>query len=43
MMDSNNGVNHIGIGEREGRIFSNLVKRRNFGLVHGIGRYFSLI
>jgi O-phospho-L-seryl-tRNASec:L-selenocysteinyl-tRNA synthase len=38
MMDSNNGVSHIGIGEREGRIFSNLVKKRNFGLVHGMGR-----
>ena len=37
-MDSNNGPNHIGIGEREGRIFSNIVKKRNFGLVHGIGR-----
>ncbi len=38
MMESNNGINHIGIGEREGRIFSNVVKKRNFGLVHGIGR-----
>ena len=37
-MDSNNGLNHIGIGEREGRIFSRIVKNRNFGLVHGIGR-----
>jgi O-phospho-L-seryl-tRNASec:L-selenocysteinyl-tRNA synthase len=37
-MDSNNGLNHIGIGEREGRIFSKIVKNRNFGLVHGIGR-----
>jgi O-phospho-L-seryl-tRNASec:L-selenocysteinyl-tRNA synthase len=38
-MDSNNGTHHIGIGEREGRIFSGMVNRRNFGLVHGIGRY----
>jgi len=37
-MDSNNGLNRIGIGEREGRIFSNLVKKRNFGLIHGMGR-----
>jgi O-phospho-L-seryl-tRNASec:L-selenocysteinyl-tRNA synthase len=37
-MDSNNGINHIGIGEREGRVFSSLVKKRNFNLVHGIGR-----
>jgi O-phospho-L-seryl-tRNASec:L-selenocysteinyl-tRNA synthase len=37
-MDSNNGVNHIGIGEREGRVFSNIVSRRNYSLIHGIGR-----
>jgi len=37
-MDSNNGIKHIGIGEREGRIFSSLVKNRNYNLIHGIGR-----
>ena len=37
-MDSNNGPFHIGIGEREGRILSNLVHERNYGLVHGMGR-----
>jgi O-phospho-L-seryl-tRNASec:L-selenocysteinyl-tRNA synthase len=37
-MDSNNGLNHIGIGEREGRVYSNIVKKRNFNLVHGMGR-----
>jgi len=37
-MDSNNGLNHIGVGEREGRIFSKIVNRVNFGLIHGIGR-----
>jgi O-phospho-L-seryl-tRNASec:L-selenocysteinyl-tRNA synthase len=37
-MDSNNGLNHIGIGEREGRVFSKIVSKRNFGLIHGIGR-----
>jgi O-phospho-L-seryl-tRNASec:L-selenocysteinyl-tRNA synthase len=38
-MDSNNGPNHIGVGEREGRIYSSIVKRINYGLVHGIGRF----
>lgn len=38
-MDSNNGINHIGIGEREGRVFSKIVKKRNFNLIHGMGRY----
>lgn len=38
-MDSNNGINHIGIGEREGRIFSDLVKKRNYSMIHGIGRF----
>jgi O-phospho-L-seryl-tRNASec:L-selenocysteinyl-tRNA synthase len=38
-MDSNNGLSHIGIGEREGRVYSNIVKRRKFNLVHGMGRY----
>jgi len=28
----------IGVGEREGRIFSTLVSQRNFGLGHGMGR-----
>lgn len=37
-MDSNNGKSHIGIGEREGRIFSSIVHDRNYGLVHGMGR-----
>ena len=27
-----------GVGEREGRVYSSIVKRRNFGLAHGIGR-----
>lgn len=38
LMDSNNGLSHIGIGEREGRILSSIVKDRHFNLVHGIGR-----
>eukprot|EP01065_Artemidia_motanka_P029654 TRINITY_DN35740_c0_g1_i1.p1 TRINITY_DN35740_c0_g1~~TRINITY_DN35740_c0_g1_i1.p1 ORF type:complete len:532 (+),score=154.54 TRINITY_DN35740_c0_g1_i1:132-1727(+) len=38
LMDSNNYVGNVGGGEREGRVFSNLVKRRHFGMAHGIGR-----
>lgn len=28
----------VGVGEREGRVFSSLVSSRNFGLGHGMGR-----
>ena len=28
----------VGVGEREGRIYSSLVSSRNFGLGHGMGR-----
>ncbi|KAF2071004.1 hypothetical protein CYY_007680 [Polysphondylium violaceum] len=38
MMDSNNFVENIGVGEREGRVFSGLVQKRHYGLSHGIGR-----
>ena len=38
MMDSNNFPNNIGVGEREGRIYSNLVSHRHYKLSHGIGR-----
>jgi len=38
LMDSNNFSGAVGAGEREGRIFSDLVRRRHFGLGHGIGR-----
>ena len=37
-MDSNNLPVKCGVGEREGRVVSHLVARRNFGLSHGIGR-----
>ncbi|KAA0184382.1 O-phospho-L-seryl-tRNASec:L-selenocysteinyl-tRNA synthase [Fasciolopsis buskii] len=37
-MDSNNWENSVGVGEREGRVLLNLVRRRHFGLIHGIGR-----
>jgi O-phospho-L-seryl-tRNASec:L-selenocysteinyl-tRNA synthase len=38
MMDSNNFPSNIGVGEREGRIFSSLVSRRHYQFSHGIGR-----
>ena len=37
-MDSNNFVDNVGVGEREGRIYSRLVRDRYFGLSHGVGR-----
>jgi O-phospho-L-seryl-tRNASec:L-selenocysteinyl-tRNA synthase len=41
-MDANNNSDTSSVGEREGRIFSSLVKRRNWGFSHGIGRSGSL-
>lgn len=38
MMDTNNFPNKIGVGEREGRIFSELVNKRHYYMAHGIGR-----
>lgn len=38
LMDSNNYQGNTGVGEREGRIFSTLVRQKHFGLGHGIGR-----
>lgn len=37
-MDSNNFLHNVGVGEREGRVFSRLVAERHFGMSHGIGR-----
>jgi O-phospho-L-seryl-tRNASec:L-selenocysteinyl-tRNA synthase len=37
-MDSNNHENNVGAGEREGRVFSTLVRSRYWHLAHGIGR-----
>lgn len=37
-MDSNNFEGICGMGEREGRIYSELVARRHYNLAHGIGR-----
>ena len=38
VMDSNNFAGNAGVGEREARIFSKLVAKKNYGLGHGIGR-----
>uniref|UniRef100_A0A5S6R295 O-phosphoseryl-tRNA(Sec) selenium transferase n=1 Tax=Trichuris muris TaxID=70415 RepID=A0A5S6R295_TRIMR len=37
-MDSNNFVGNMGVGEREGRVYSKLVAERHYRLMHGIGR-----
>lgn len=37
-MDSNNFLDNVGVGEREGRVYSSLVRRRCYGMTHGIGR-----
>ena len=37
-MDSNNYIGNVGVGEREGRIYSSLVRSRCYSLSHGIGR-----
>jgi O-phospho-L-seryl-tRNASec:L-selenocysteinyl-tRNA synthase len=38
VLDSNNFVSNAGVGEREGRVFSQLVSKRHYHLAHGIGR-----
>jgi O-phospho-L-seryl-tRNASec:L-selenocysteinyl-tRNA synthase len=38
MMDSNNFMDNVGVGEREGRVYSSLVLRSHFRMSHGIGR-----
>jgi UGA suppressor tRNA-associated protein, putative len=38
LMDSNNFIHNLGIGERESRFLSDIVARRHFRLGHGIGR-----
>lgn len=39
-MDTNNSnpSRRCGVGEREGRVYSNLVSNRHFGFSHGVGR-----
>jgi len=36
--DTNNFSGNVGVGEREGRVASEIVRQRHFGLTHGIGR-----
>ena len=38
LMDSNNFRGNAGVGEREGRVFSDMVLRSRFRMSHGIGR-----
>ncbi|KAK3096279.1 hypothetical protein FSP39_025255 [Pinctada imbricata] len=38
VMDSNNFSGNCGVGEREARVFSNLVSQRHYRFGHGIGR-----
>ncbi|XP_061619800.1 O-phosphoseryl-tRNA(Sec) selenium transferase isoform X2 [Phyllopteryx taeniolatus] len=38
VMDSNNFLGNCGMGEREGRVASDIVARRHYRLIHGIGR-----
>ena len=38
LMDSNNFVDNVGLGEREGRVAYHLVAKRHYGMSHGIGR-----
>lgn len=38
LMDSNNFLDKVGMGEREGRVANGLVLHRHFRLSHGIGR-----
>ncbi|CAK8692903.1 unnamed protein product [Clavelina lepadiformis] len=37
-LDSNNLIGKCGAGEREGRIYSDIVARRNYRFSHGVGR-----
>lgn len=37
-MDANNAAGGVGVGEREGRVACPLVRRRHFGMAHGMGR-----
>lgn len=43
LMDSNNFSDSCGLGEREGRVFSKLVSRRNYHFSHGLGRSGDLV
>lgn len=38
LMDSNNFVDNVGVGEREARVVCPLVSQRHYRMAHGIGR-----
>ena len=38
LMDSNNFMHNLGVGERESRFLSDIVAKRHFRFGHGIGR-----
>lgn len=38
LMDSNNFLGNVGVGEREARVVCSLVARRHYRLGHGVGR-----
>jgi len=38
LMDSNNFIDNVGLGEREGRVAYQAVRERHYGMSHGIGR-----
>lgn len=42
LMDSNNFLDNVGMGEREAKCASQLVLKRHYGMAHGIGRSGSL-
>lgn len=42
-LDSNNWQDKVPAGEREGRVFSKIVAKRNYNLAHGIGRSGNLV
>eukprot|EP00392_Amoebophrya_sp_AT5.2_P016249 g16507.t1 len=43
LLDANNALGNVGVGEREGRVFSRLVEQRHFGFTHGVGRSGDLV
>lgn len=38
MMDSNNFLDNVGVGEREARVACPIVFRRHHNMAHGVGR-----
>ena len=38
LMDSNNFVDNVGVGEREARVYCSIVRDKHFSMAHGVGR-----